>query len=233
MARIDLDVPYVDKDQVKIWGARWDPAKRVWYVPEGVDPRPLAAWFPIQQDDGFCVRADHYYIGQTNKSCWKCHKQTAVFGFLLDKGHDVLTDYDCPNSGRYVQFWEHVEVPATLDYVSHLPDAMQKRMASLTADFYPDRSNMASSTYWINHCEWCGAKQGDFYIHEEPGPGGFVPVCVKEASKITLYRVDEPLKLMSCGHGAPVHYFESMKRVPFDRRPGAWGRRLRRFLVKS
>ncbi len=35
-----------DKDRVKALGARWDPAKRQWYVPEGLALTPFAEWLP-------------------------------------------------------------------------------------------------------------------------------------------------------------------------------------------
>src|SRR5690349_15635188 len=34
-ARVWLDVPYSEKDEAKRLGARWDPASRRWYAPEG------------------------------------------------------------------------------------------------------------------------------------------------------------------------------------------------------
>lgn len=42
--RVDLRVSYADKDEAKALGARWDPVKRVWYVPPGVDPKIFARW---------------------------------------------------------------------------------------------------------------------------------------------------------------------------------------------
>lgn len=42
--RIDLSVPYADKDQAKALGALWDPVRRTWYINPGTDPRPFAAW---------------------------------------------------------------------------------------------------------------------------------------------------------------------------------------------
>lgn len=36
MARRDLHVPFDEKDEAKLLGARWDPQDRRWYVPAGV-----------------------------------------------------------------------------------------------------------------------------------------------------------------------------------------------------
>lgn len=41
-----LVTAYADKDQVKALGARWDPARRQWYVPVGRDIAPFASWLP-------------------------------------------------------------------------------------------------------------------------------------------------------------------------------------------
>ena len=41
-----LEVPYSEKEEAKKLGARWDPDIRKWFVPTGIDPKPLAKWFP-------------------------------------------------------------------------------------------------------------------------------------------------------------------------------------------
>jgi general L-amino acid transport system permease protein len=38
---MDLNVPYAEKDAAKSLGARWNPAKKRWYVPPGVDVNKL------------------------------------------------------------------------------------------------------------------------------------------------------------------------------------------------
>lgn len=44
MSATYLDVPFREKDQAKALGARWDPAARKWYVPQGKDLAPFSAW---------------------------------------------------------------------------------------------------------------------------------------------------------------------------------------------
>ncbi|MEH6434267.1 DUF5710 domain-containing protein [Massilia sp. DD77] len=41
-----LDVPYADKDGAKALGARWNPTRKRWYVPDGVAVEPFAKWLP-------------------------------------------------------------------------------------------------------------------------------------------------------------------------------------------
>ena len=41
---IILDVPFKEKDEAKMLGARWDPQSRKWYVPANQNARPFARW---------------------------------------------------------------------------------------------------------------------------------------------------------------------------------------------
>lgn len=39
-----LNVPFSEKDEAKALGARWDAAKKKWYVPAGKDPEQFSRW---------------------------------------------------------------------------------------------------------------------------------------------------------------------------------------------
>lgn len=39
-----LKVPYAEKDEAKALGARWNPTRKCWYVPDGKDPGAFARW---------------------------------------------------------------------------------------------------------------------------------------------------------------------------------------------
>ncbi|WP_432724063.1 DUF5710 domain-containing protein [Jeongeupia wiesaeckerbachi] len=39
-----LAVPFAEKDAAKALGARWDPARKKWYVPQGTELAPFAQW---------------------------------------------------------------------------------------------------------------------------------------------------------------------------------------------
>lgn len=44
--RVDLKVPYKQKDEARRLGARWDPARQVWYVENKEDLGPFLRWMP-------------------------------------------------------------------------------------------------------------------------------------------------------------------------------------------
>ncbi len=43
---IVLNVPYAEKDEAKALGARWNPKKKSWYVPDGQSAEAFARWLP-------------------------------------------------------------------------------------------------------------------------------------------------------------------------------------------
>ena len=45
--RLYLDVPYAEKGDAKLLGARWDRIAKKWYLPAGEDPRRLVKWVPL------------------------------------------------------------------------------------------------------------------------------------------------------------------------------------------
>jgi hypothetical protein len=44
--RINLVTPFAEKDAVKALGARWDGAKKVWYIVDVSDLTPFTRWIP-------------------------------------------------------------------------------------------------------------------------------------------------------------------------------------------
>jgi len=44
--RIDLATPFADKDAAKALGARWDAARKTWYVTNVTDLTPFLRWIP-------------------------------------------------------------------------------------------------------------------------------------------------------------------------------------------
>ena len=44
--RINLATPFAEKDAAKALGARWDSAKKIWYITDVADLTPFARWIP-------------------------------------------------------------------------------------------------------------------------------------------------------------------------------------------
>jgi len=184
MTRIDLKVPFSDKDEAKKLGARWDASSKVWFVPAGVGSSAFQRWMPSVPD--LRVRANSYSIAQTTESCWKCGDLTRVYGFLLPTGHQV---FETDDDG--VADWNEHDYPSMVAYVTDLPAAAAARIKAATTRYFLDFSKTTNSSYWMNHCEHCGMKQGDFAMYCEPG-GAFYPMDEDAVSSIKLEAVSAP-----------------------------------------
>src|SRR5699024_10130548 len=54
-----LNVPFREKDEAKALGARWNPERRLWYVPAGLEVSPFQRWLPATQQTQSSVRREH------------------------------------------------------------------------------------------------------------------------------------------------------------------------------
>jgi len=205
MARIDLKVPFAEKDDAKRLGARWDTDRKVWYVPDGVNSVVFGRW--IQQEPDITVRSSTYFIAQTAKLCWKCGERTVVYGFVLPAGHQTLE----PDEDDERDAWYRYDEPTIVHYVTDLLPAVEARIRAFSRYYRVDFSKTTQSSYWMNHCEQCGMKQGDFEMYCEP-QGAFFPIDMYAASQIVLYEFAEPFGCNgSTAYGD--HFFEYMRRT--------------------
>lgn len=155
------------------------------------------------------LRAEHYFIAKASRKCWKCQASTSVYCLFLPAEFESLEDVDPDEAGfgpnddySDAEFqawsdgpdsreWRVIEIPAAISNLQHIPRAVIEQLLIYTEDYRPDHSKQAGQVYWMNHCDQCGMKQGDFLLHSEPG-GPFFPTTEVEASSIVLYRVNEP-----------------------------------------
>lgn len=72
--RINLTVPYAEKDQAKQLGARWDAARRTWFVENVANLEPLLKWMP-----------DHLKQSRQEATAFNLECATPVSGAKLRK----------------------------------------------------------------------------------------------------------------------------------------------------
>lgn len=101
--RINLNVPYPEKDKAKALGAKWDRDNKCWWIPTSVDPTPFARWIPSQngamlyQDLPPFDREEFEPYGRRGSAevvfvpwtCWKCQKTTLAFHGAVDRAISI------------------------------------------------------------------------------------------------------------------------------------------------
>jgi hypothetical protein len=50
--RMNLKVPFAEKDEAKKLGARWDPTRKIWYVESDGDMARFSRWAPSAHEGG-------------------------------------------------------------------------------------------------------------------------------------------------------------------------------------
>jgi hypothetical protein len=165
MPRVDLQVPMTEKDAAKHLGARWDPQNKTWYVPNGVDAKPLQKWIAVPESPN--IRAEQWYLATAIRECWRCHVSSRVYGIVLPEGHEVWVVEDDPNDDS----WERSELPTILSYVADVAQPIANCLRAIAPRYRIDYSQTTQSFYWMNHCEHCEAKLGDFETFQEHGVG--------------------------------------------------------------
>lgn len=92
-------------------------------------------------------------------TCYKCKKNINVFAFAC-KPYLHNSQYELP----------------ILSYVSNIETPLENIINStrIKKYFFKDYSNTTDSIYHMNHCQYCGAKRGEFYLHEEPSGPFFI-----------------------------------------------------------
>jgi hypothetical protein len=205
MPPTDLNVPFHEKDDAKRLGARWDAVRKTWFLPDCTETAPFTKWLPQQSDIN--LRCTSYFIAQSVRTCWHCDRDSHVFSFLLPSGHQTRQESD--ESAH----WEPQEAEAIIYYITQIPESVQMRMRSVTVHYRNDFSKTTQSFYWMNHCEHCGMKQGDFELFEEFDTP-FCPINPRDASRILLRSVSEAFEASAASIAYEPGFFERMRICP-------------------
>jgi hypothetical protein len=147
-----------------------------------------------------------YSIAVAAQHCAHCAKLTPVVGLILPAGHETL-ESDADDETR-AAVWEVADADAILFFIEYLPESVQKRLQEFSQHYRLDHCEQAQQSYWINHCCFCGRKQGEFELYCEP-EGAFVPISEAAAASIRLHHVAESIETRASGYAYAPEFFDS------------------------
>lgn len=199
-----LNVPYQEKEQAKALGARWSTAQKAWYVPKGVSVEAFAQWIP---ELNYNIKADKFYIARSTCVCWACHKDTFVYALAI------------PGTAKYLEYNEQTKeaewisnIHSNVVFISYLKNftpSIEPTLKQIAPKLRRDYSKTVEFTYWMNHCEHCGMKQGDFVLHQE-SDAPFWPITHQCAQRIRFFTMDMPIECEGSGYGG---YSSNMEEI--------------------
>lgn len=161
-----LDVPYQEKDLAKSLGARFDGEVKKWYY--SGDARNLVKFHKwILKNKEEAIITDKIYLLQSYRKCWKCGNKTKVIAFGIG---DYITIYqnDLDGEIRYElnvgKTHEDIHIAWT-DEEENIPPLLLKYIKKHYA--VKTGYSSVSGKCFANHCEHCGAIQGNFHMFSE------------------------------------------------------------------
>lgn len=126
--------------------------------------------------------ADAAYVLNGEHVCHECGAVTQVFGLMLIGPFRGQTAALGPEDDD--------EAPL-LRRATEIPNALAAVITERSlGHFRIDFSNTLGDRYWMNHCEACDAKIGDWFVHK-PG-GAFFPTNDAEIAKVSGVHVQGP-----------------------------------------
>ena len=148
---IPLDINTGDVAEAVCQGAHYDADSNVWYVEEGEFTEALGR-YAYEMDDCNIV-APYYLVVSTKITCWTCHQPTQVLAVMF-------TRYLRKNQDG--KGWESVKRNCFVFHINELPEAIKKNIKA--RNYYLDKSKTTGLRYWMNHCEICGERLGDYEL---------------------------------------------------------------------
>lgn len=147
------------------------------------------------------VRSGQYVMVESRVRCSQCKRASAVFAFALPAGYETLyVDDDTPDDESGT--WESIGLAAILSFVDGLSEAVASRLRALTPHYRVDRDINTGESFWINHCEHCGAQMEEAELHDELD-GPFGPTPYEGLESVRLHEVREPFE--ACAGGESTH----------------------------
>lgn len=209
-----LDVPFDQKDEVKALGAKWHSKQRKWFVPEEVDSSLFVQWVP-QYDTEFNIRTKApFYLIESFEVCYRCQSNAPVITFGAAGSDDLIESSPASDENSDC----NDEEPVSFSYISVIPGRLAAFIEKNYPTYFIDWSNTTESYYFMNHCDKCNARLGDFFLHSEPDHA-FFPQTPEDVNhmKVTNLKSTGGVTLNASVHyGSMAYILEHTTVQPFD-----------------
>lgn len=174
---LKLRIPDGQAERMKELGGKIDESGEYCYVGDRNSYIKFAPW--ITEDLILC----NAYLAVNTRTCWKCHKTTQTIALVTTRFYEVDT------SGERVNL-NPMRIILTMPFL--YPPAGLAKFLQEEFNFKMGYSKTTGEENLYNHCQSCGALQGDFFLFYEMGPGSFNPSSAEEASNINIYPIKLP-----------------------------------------
>lgn len=173
-----LNIPYKEKNEAKALGARWNPNRKQWYVPNKQDYHKFSPWIINKNYLFTTVLCDHFYIVERNFQCIKCKEFTPVIAFGFE-------NYWIFEEDLQPLYWDYgVTITAYYDFIPQKVLDFAQSKWNLRLRY----SQFGNCKYVGNRCKHCNRLQGNYLLFQEYGSPFFI-TSIEDAEDLTLYKI--------------------------------------------
>lgn len=173
-----LEVPYEEKDEAKLLGAKWNASLKKWYVSDPKSYDKFRKWL-----DDKTIICNYLYIVEGKRICWKCKRETTVIALAIKDYYE--NDYD-EMSKQYHYRWRTGSM-CLIEDINSIPEKLQEYLDKIY-NFKKRYSYTVKDKYLANGCQFCNALQGNQYLFDEPDSPFFLD-SPEVASKLKIHRI--------------------------------------------
>ena len=163
-----LNVPYQEKNEIKKLGAKWNPKVKKWYIDTYFKEYLKFSKWLLNDSDEAIIAMENLYIIEGQQTCWKCKHSTRVIGLGLNEAvHIYLNEYDKPCIEDTLS---NSLDELHLAWVDNEEDIPPKLLQYLKENYSVKTgySKTLGETCFANHCDYCSAIQGNWFLFDEP-----------------------------------------------------------------
>lgn len=167
--RLYLDVPYREKEEAKSLGAKWNARIKKWYIDtEPEEYIKFSKWILKNTDDAV-IATEYIFVIEGKQNCWKCGRLTKVIGLGVSEFVHVYGEVDEPQY-ELVENYEDPGEELHLAWVEKDDDIPPKLLKYLNENYSVKTgySKTIGGKCFANHCDCCGALQGNWFLFDEP-----------------------------------------------------------------
>lgn len=161
-----LNVPYAEKDHVKMLGAKWDPQQKVWFIPPGKPEKAFKQWLSMDVDN-LDLLVSEVGLLRTIIPCWSCkgfctinaiYAKKIINRSIKQESNEFSGNLEGQQSGFYI-----------LTNISKVPDALLDFLLIRCPYFKLGKANNLGQRLYRNHCDHCSIGISDIKLHKKSG----------------------------------------------------------------
>lgn len=166
--RLFLNVPYEEKDEAKDLGAKWNPRVKKWYIDtKAGEYNNFLRWILGDMEEAVIAK-DFIYIIEGERKCWMCRHLTKVIALGIGECSYIFRPEDNPQD-VCIESYDNQNIQLHIGLVDEQDEIPPKLLKYLQKNYSvrEDYSKTAGNCF-ANHCDHCGALQGNWYLFDEP-----------------------------------------------------------------